>query len=211
MSQLVTCPPAAQPGDITVDACPFDVGQTYKLIFQRQFSSGTTLNVMTVSDAALLATWTDRLTATNSTKVQVTPVIHGPTFEPGDVIEFGSGNEVADAIPITVGLDPTNFQANLFRISSMSKESLASWEGEVMAVYLIDEHGRIWGVTDSNSSPSNFYPIPVQQYSIADRKIGGKVEPDAHVIKFKLPARWDNKLYPITPSDFAARTGLSGS
>ena len=198
-------------GDVTVDACPFDVGQVQKIIFQRKYSSGSTRNVMTVTNAASLATWTALLTATGNTKVQISPFVNGPTFEPGDSIEFGSGNEVVDGIPLSVGTDPTAFSANLFRISSASKESLVALEGEDLAVYFVDEHGRIWGETDSNTSPVNLYGIPVFSYHIGDRKIGGKVEPDVHVLKFKLPQRWDNKLKSITPSDFDALTGLSGS
>ena len=211
MSQLVTCPPASQMGDITVNSCPFDIGQIQKWIFQRRYSSGSTRNVMTVADAALLATWTARLTATDNTKVQVSPFVNGPTFEPGGAIEYGSGNEVVDGIALVVGVDPTAYTSNMFRISSAAKESLVALEGEDLVVYGVNEHGQIVGETDSNSSPTNFYGIPVQSFHVGDRKIGGKVEPDMNVLSFKLPPRWDNKLYTVTPSDFDALSGLSGS
>lgn len=211
MSQLVTCPPASQMGDITVNTCPFDIGQVQKIIFQRKYSTGSTRNVMTVAEAALLTNWTARLTATGNTKVQVSPFVNGPAFEPGDVIEFGSGNEVVDGIALAVGVDPTPFSANMFRISSAAKESLVALEGEELVAYFIDEHGRISGETDSNTSPTNFYGLEIYSLHIGDRKIGGKVEPDVNVIKFKLPPRWDNKLYTVTPTDFSALSALAGS
>src|SRR5688572_14465098 len=121
MGQLVTCPPASQIADVVVSACPVDIGQVQKIIFQRRYSTGTTRNSMTVANAALLATWTAFLQATNATKVQVSPFVNGPAFEPGEVIEFGSGNEVVDGIALAMGTDPTNFTANLFRISPASK------------------------------------------------------------------------------------------
>jgi hypothetical protein len=211
MSQLVTCPPASQMGDITVSSCPFDIGQVQKLIFQRKYSTGSTRNVMTVSNAALLATWSALLSASGNTKVQISPFVHGVEVEPGGVIEWGSGNEVVDAIPLAVGTDPTSVTLNLIRISSATKESLVALEGEELVIYMCDEHKRINGETDSNTSPTNFYGIPIYSFHIADRKIGGKVVPDQHVVTFKLPKRWDNKLYTVTPTDFDPLSALAGS
>lgn len=207
----ITCPVGAQIADIIVDDCPFNVGQVQKLILQRKYASAGVLNSLTYANAALLANWTALLTATGNTKVQVTPFLKAPVTEPGEPLTFGSGNEVLNGIPEIVGFDFTQF-TGVFR-SQQSKTilSLKSYFGEVLGAWFITEQDKIICVADDPTTPANVYPVPIYQYVVGDRKLGGFAEPDENIIQFALAPDWSNKLIAVTPSDFSALTGLAGS
>lgn len=211
MSQLTTCPPATQPADIPVVQCNFDIGQVQKFILQRRLDDSGDRNSLTPAQAALLTNWNGFLTATDSTKAQVTPFVHNPQFEPGDQITHGSGNEVVDGIPLVVGVDPSSFTGELKRQPSSVIEAMQSWEGEDMSVWPIDEHGRIIAEADDSTTPTVVYGIPIREFFVGDRGIGGKVAPDINALKFKLAPRWSTRLVAVTPSDFDALSDLSGS
>lgn len=207
---LCGCPVGSEITDIPTVTCPEDRGQIQKLIFQRLYSSGTTKNSMTISttDPAVLATWTALKAATDSTKVTVSPTIHQPEMEPGSVREYGGGNATAGGVPITLGRDPSLFKFRLLQARQDIIEAMKDYQCETLAVYLIDENGKITGLVDNVASPTKFYPIPVQQFFISDLKLGGREEPDGNDGQFYFPADWSDKLYSVTPTDFDALTDL---
>lgn len=214
MAGLVyVCPVGAQPGDIVVDSCPFRISQIQKLILQRKFSDNvSTRNSMTVANAALLATWSTLLSATDHTKVQITPYISNPETVPGEAIKIGGNtNETVDGIPIVTALSPTAFTALLRDLSAASKASLKAWFGENMGVYFVTNNSKIIGQTDSVTSPTVLYNIPIEQFIINDRKVGGLVDTDTNAIGFDLKPGWDDTLLQITPSDFDPLIALAGS
>lgn len=210
-SLLCSCPVGAEIDTLTVNDCPFDIGQTQKIIFQRLYSTGATRNTMTVSNAALEATWTALFAANNSTKVTISPYVEEPTTDGGDAREFGSGNAVLGGIPRITGKNPTSFRCMLRSPQSLIAEQLNDYVCETLGVYLVTENGKIIGTTDSNTSPTNFYSIPIRSFFIGDRKLGGFEEPDSCPISWRFLPNWSLKLKEITPSDFEALIDLTNA
>lgn len=210
-SLLCTCPLGAEITTLTVDDCPFDIGQVQKIIFQRVYETGSTRNSMSVSDAALEATWTALFAANDGTKVSISPYVEEPVTEGGDAREFGSGNAVLGGIPRITGKNPTVFRCMLRSPQSVITEQLNDYQCENLGVYLVTENGKIVGITDDNATPTTFYPIPTRSFFIGDRKIGGFEEPDSCPISWRFLPNWSLKLKEITPSDFEALIDLTNA
>lgn len=213
MGLLCTCPPATEPSDIYISTCPEQVGQIQKLIFQRRLN-GTALNKFTIASANpnVVASWTPLLAASDSTKVVQTPFLSEPVTTPGDPITYGSagGNETIGGVELIIGRGPTLFEGKYLNTSNRSIADLKSWECEDTAVYLIDEHKRIWGLADDLSSVTEFYPIPIQINTlfVGDRNLGGFASVDQNMLRFYFGPNWSDKLYAVTPTDFDPLTEL---
>ncbi len=209
MSLLTTCPIGPAIVDVVIDNCPSNVGQIQKLIFQRIYQDdGTTLNSIAAADATLLATWTPFFAETDSTKMQATPFISAPENELGAPITYGGGNDTVNGELITMGYEPGKFTCKLLQAHAKTAESLKGLVGEMIGVYFVNEHSRIWADSNDAASPSLYYPIYITDFTVSDRKLGGRVEPDYYMISFNLPPNWSNKLNEIIPV-FDPLTALS--
>lgn len=212
MSLLCSCPPAAAPGDITAVTCFEGLGQIQKFAFQRIYSTGTTKNKFTIASANpnLLASWTALKAATDGTKVVVSPFVEGPVFTPGGPRTFGGGNQTLGGIEKIVGREPTLFEARYDELPQSTVQQLKAYQCEIIGVYLFDEYGRIVGITDSHSSPTEVYPIPVANKSlfIGDKKFGGLEEPDSNMLRWQFLPNWSDLMHVVTPSDFNPLTDL---
>lgn len=210
---LSSCPPGAQIGDVYIPSplCAFNAAQIQKIIVQRKYSTGTTRNTLSYANAALLASWTTFLTATDATKVQVSPELAAPTLEPGDVEEYGSGNEVPDGVPIITGEGPSVFNGMFLQAHPASIKSMKLWQSEDLGVWFINQNNQI--ICDSNDAqnPTSVYPINVRSFFVGSRAFGGHTDPDKNALRIMLPAGWDANLVIVTPTDFLPLTGLSGS
>lgn len=209
MSLLTNCPLGAAITDLVIDNCPRDIGQVQKLVFQRIYSSGSTRNSIAVADGPLLATWTALFAASDGTKAQITPYIHGPATEAGGPINYGGGNDTVDGIPIMTGVEPSTFTAMLLRQASKTIEALKGLYGEELGVYMVNEHGRIWADSDDATTPTVYYPISIRELFIGDRQLGGFTEPDKNTLQFTLPPNWSDKIQEIIPTDFDPLTALA--
>lgn len=212
-SLLCACPVGSELTNLTVSDCPFDIGQVQKIIFQRQFSTGTTKNSMTVSNAALKATWTALFAANDSTKTAITPYVEEPTTEGGDARTFGGGNATVGGVTRNVGKNTTSFSCMLRSIQSILLEQLQNYQCETMGVYFVTENGKIIGTTNSNATPTTLYPIPIANRTlfVGDRKLGGLEEPDSVPMSWSFYPNWSLKLKEITPSDFEALVELANA
>lgn len=210
MGLLCSCPVGSALTALTVSSCPVDVGQIQKLLFQRQYSTGTTLNKFTIAaaDPAVQASWTAVTGAADGTKVVASPLIGNPETEAGEAITFGGGNATVGGTEIIVGRNPTTFSAVFYRTSPLTIAQLKNYMCEDLAVYLVDEYGRIIGLADDLSSPTEFYPIPLESFFIGDRDLGGFEEPDTNVISWSFLPNWSDLLYIVTPTDFNPLTAL---
>jgi len=211
MSLLVTCPVGAQIGDVIIDNCPSNVGQIQKLFFQRVYSSGSILNAITVANAPIEGTWTPLFAASDGTKMQQSPFISAPENELGAAITYGGGNDTKNGELITMGYESSKFTCKLLSAHAKTAESLKSLVGETMGVYFVNEHSRIWGDSDDATTPTEYYPIEITDFTVSDRKLGGRLEPDYYEVSFNLPPNWANKLNEIIPVAFDPLTAFSNS
>ena len=211
MGLLCTCPVAAEPSDIYIDSCPEQVGQIQKIVFQR-LKNGTVKNKFTIASANpnAIASWTPLLAASDSTKVVQTPFLSEPTTTPGDPLTYGGGNATINGVEIVVGRNSTLFEGKYLNTSQRSIKAMKDYQCEEIACYLVDEHGRIWGLADDNASATEFYPIPIQNNTlfVGDKNLGGFDNPDDNMIRFYFAPNWSDELYSVTPTDFDALNDL---
>lgn len=210
MGLLVNCPLGASLGDIPLEDCPESLGQIQKVVFQRIFSASGVKNkfVIATADPAVLASWTPLLAAVDGTKVVPSPFISAPVVEAGAAREYGGGNETVSGIPITIGREPSTFTANILLTAQKTIEALKTYQGDNVGVYLVDEYGRIVGLTDDHDTPTEFYPIPISSLFVGDKVLGNLEGVDMNAIAWKFAPNWSDKLEIVKPTDFEALTAL---
>ena len=207
---LCTCPVGSELTAIPVASCPESLGQVQKILFQRIYSTGSTKNKFTIASANpnLLASWTALTAASDGTKVTVSPFINQPETEAGAPREYGGGNATLGGIPIILGSEPTNFTCMLLQVPQTVVKALKDYQCENLGVYLVDEFGKIGGIADDNGTPTEFYPIPVRQFFVGDKTLGGYEAPDSNGLQFSFLPNWSNEFYLVTPADFDPLTEL---
>lgn len=211
MGLLVDCPLGAEIPDVPIDDCPESLGQIQKVILQRVSSAAGAKNefVILTADPATLASWTPLLAAADGTKVVQSPYIQGPENEPGAARTFGGGNETLGGLEIIIGREPSSFTGNILQTAQKTILALKKYQGENVAVYLVDEHGRIAGIVDDHDTPTKFSGFPIATLFVGDKKLGGLEGIDGNVISWKFFASWSDMLHIITPTDFNALTDLA--
>lgn len=212
MGLLCDCPKSAAIPNVPLDDCPESFGQVQKIILQRVFSSGSTKNKFSTLSGAgapdLLASWTPLLAAADGTKVVQSPFIQEPVTEPGAARTYGGGNTTLGGIEIIIGREPTPFTGNILQTAQKTIEALKEYQCENVGIYLVDEYGRMGGLTDDNDTPTEFYPIPINGFFVGDKTLGGLENPDLNQIMWKFFPNWSDKFYIVTPTDFNALTDL---
>lgn len=205
--RVCTCPVGTYMTNIGALTCPESFGQIQKLLFQRAAQAA---GFGTLTSCALLQTWTTLLTATNSTKVVVTPFIAGFTPETGKAREFGSGNEVRNGIPIIFGTNPTKVTCKLYEPTSAVVANLKALECESVVVGFVNELGYYGfeaqtvatGVPSTEPvSADELHGFTVQSFHVSDRILGGFDGPDYVEISFSLPANWSTGFHILKPTD----------
>ena len=199
---LCQCPVASSLTAITTNACKEDVGQIQKILIQRKYSTGTTLNkfVIGTTNPNALASWTTLTAATDGTKVVVSPYIQNPEMDGGAPVEYGGGNQTLGGVAEIVGREAMQFNAEILWKHQSVIASMKALECEEIAVYLVDEHGRIIGLADDNTSATDFFPIPVRGFFVGDKILGGFENPDKNMIQWNFEPNWSDQLYIVTPT-----------
>lgn len=220
MSVLTVCGSIPSALASVTDGCLF-LGEVQRIYLQRTYSSGTTLNKFTIASANpnLIASWTSLLAASDGTKILApksttgpsSATIHNPVFAAGEVLEWGGDGESADGIPWQLGTSPGKFEAKIVAKASVTIEGWRATIGEQLSAYFELADGRILGATDSNSSPTIFKGIKIQNLFVGMRQGDSKTEPGYNMISFYLPWGWDSYLMAVTPSDFTARNSIVNS
>lgn len=206
------CPAATAITSIPAITCPESFGQIQKVAFQRIYSSGSTKNSFTtLADIKLLASWTALLSAADSTKIVVSPYIEAPTAEAGAARTFGGGNESLNGVEEIIGREPTPFSAVIRKAPQAVIKAIKELQCESavhnLGVYLFDELGNIGAIQDE-TTPTTYYPIPVQSFFVGDKTLGGLEAPDSNAISWSFKPNWSDDLAIVVPTDFNPLTDL---
>lgn len=190
------CPPANALPLIPGVNCGEEFGQTQKVAFQRIKDSAGVFNEFTTPNTIdLLASWVTRISASNGTRIVLSPYVQAPLTEPGEAITFGSGNEVPDGIPINVGTNPTSFTGVLRSIPqsviAVMKELACEAAYGNLGVFLFDNRGQIKALKGSTSN--SYRPIPIRSFFISDLALGGQETPDGNNISWTFLPGWSDK------------------
>ena len=189
------CPAGAHIPDLEIKECKESLGQIQKVVFQRVNKSAGVLN--SVADPTKKASWTTLFSASDGTKMVVSPYIENPTTEPGAARTFGGGNATLGGIERIIGREPTTFSGIMYEESQMTIAQMKQLMCENVGVYLIDENGNIGCLVDDHTAPSEYKPIPVGKLFVGDKKLGGFEEPDSNTIEWNFFPNWSDKLYII--------------
>ena len=141
------CPAAASLTTIPAVSCPESFGQIQKVAFQRLYSAAGVKNKFTTSQSTaqitLKASWTPLLTATDGTKVVVSPYVEAPTSEPGGPRTFGGGNETLGGVETIIGREPTTFSGVIRSVPQSVIKAMKDLQceavGDNLGVFLFDE------------------------------------------------------------------------
>lgn len=186
------CPPGEHIADLNIEECKESFGQIQKVAFQRLYSTAGTLNSVSDLKKAAFATL---FSASDGTKMTVSPYIQGPETEPGAIRTFGGGNQTLGGIEIVIGREPTTFKGTIYQESQKVIAQLKQYQCENIGVYLIDENGNIGCLVDNMDNPTKYMPIPIGKLFVGDKKLGGFEEPDSNTIEWSFFPNWSDNLY----------------
>lgn len=198
--------------DIPVSNCPESFGQIQKVAFQRLYKNTGGKNSFT-TDAGIKkkASWMSLLSASDDSKIVISPYIQAPTAEAGAPRTFGGGNETLDGVEEIVGREPTLFTGVMRKlpqkiIKALKELQCESW-GDNLGVYLFGENGAIGAIQDPVTA-AMYYPIPIRSLFIGDKTLGGYETPDSNNIQWAFLPNWSDDLAIVAPEDFNPLTDL---
>jgi hypothetical protein len=186
------CPAGNHIADLTIAECKESMGQIQKVAFQRIYKTAGTKNL--VADPVNRASFSALLSATDGSRMTVSPYIQGPTSEPGAARTFGGGNQTLGGIEIVIGREPTTFSATIYQESQKTIAQLKQYMCEEIGVWLIDENGNIGCLVDNKAKPITYSPIPISKFFVGDKKLGGLEEPDSNTIEWSFHPNWSDNF-----------------
>ena len=209
---LCTCPAAASLTSIPAAGCPESFGQIQKIAFQRlRKADGTKTSFTSTSSILIKASWTAKMSASDATKIVISPYIQAPSQEAGSPRTFGGGNETLGGVEIIIGREPSTFTGVIRSVSQDVIKAMKQLQCEAQAdnlgVFLIDENGAVEAIKDE-SVATTFYPIPIRSLFIGDKAHGGLEAPDSNAIQFSFLPNYSDNLSIQVPTDFNPLTDL---
>lgn len=204
------CPASETLEGFMVPECLEDFGQVNKVIFQRVMDSAGKKNKLS-GDPKLLASWTAGFSATDSTKMVITPFLSNPAITPGAKKTYGGGNATPGGIVKVIGAEPTEFTG---QYDSMPQpeviKPLKKMMCESAGVYLINERGQIGAIAKEGALDAvEYYPIPISSLFIGDKAFGGLDGPDTNAIEWSFKPNWSDDFVVISPTDFDSLSELA--
>ena len=187
------CPAGKHLNDLEIAECKESFGQIQKVIFTRIFGSKGVKNKIPKESITKKASMTPLFSASDGTKLVISPYIQNPTTEPGDARTFGGGHQTLGGVEIVIGRVPTTFTGIIYQEAQSVIKTLKSYSCEKIGVFLIDENGNI-GAIDSAGDGTNYEPIPVDKFFVGDKNLGGYEEPDSNTISWSFYPNWSDDL-----------------
>jgi hypothetical protein len=198
MDPLFVCPPPTTLASIPPNDCGENFGQIVKFAIQRRQStpsfSSTTIKVA--------ATWTPLLTATDSTKMIITPYIPGVVIPPGEILkEGGNDNTTIFGIPRLVGLgfipvtaQPQSLQATVrAALQALGSESAIQPGFTNLWVYFFNQFNQI--IANADGSGFDMY-----NFMVGDSGTEGLGKLNTVNLGFDLAAGWSKTAAIYNPT-----------
>lgn len=193
------CPAPTALTEITAENCGVDLKQIQRVALQRLgFKFDAAATTPTVPTA--LADWQALLTASDDTKVVVTPLIGGePTIDAGDAITNGGGdNSTLNGVEEVEGVNPSLFSCIFKSLSPATEKAMKALMCEKqLNVYLFLQGGRIALLKIVEGEHTGFV---ARSIFISDRNNAGYGTKDTHDFRFSLVEGWSEDLEIITPN-----------
>ena len=203
-----SCPKATSLTEVPTQDCPIDLKQIQRYGFQR---GGTSFNTggTPASDIKLLADWQVYRTASDDTKIIVSPLIGAdPVINAGDAITTGGGdNSTLNGVEENEGTNPSGASATFKSLSPEKAMKSLICEPD-LTVYLFLQGGRV--VAKKITADAEYEGIPIQSFFFSDRNNDGFGTKDTFNMSFQLPAGWseDIEILDAVDLDFNPLTDL---
>ena len=204
---ICSCPLGKAIPNVPDASCPVDFGQCQKIVFQRIFKSGTTKNSFTSEEICALASWTANFSASDGSKMVITPYVEAPAADGGDAITYGGGNDTVGGVTKTIGRNPVNMTFALRQVSQDIVKALKSLMCETLGVYLINGDGQVLALA-ADPTEAHF-PIPIDNLFVGDLMLNGLDTPDSNTLSFSFKPNWSDDAVVVKAADFNALTDLA--
>jgi hypothetical protein len=194
------CPESSTLMEIVAENCGVDLKQIQRLGFQRGGDAFDSAGTPTPFDILLLSAWQAKMTATDDTKIVVTPIIGGdPVIQAGEAITNGGGdNSTLNGVEEISGVNPSPFSCLFKSLSSTVEKQLKALICEKnLVVYLFLQGGRIAIVKISTTKKQGF---PIQSLFVSDRNNAGYGTKDTVSMRFSFAEGWSSDLEIVKPS-----------
>lgn len=210
------CPPAASLPTVTIPQCLESFGQINKVVFQRIVASAGIKNKISASFNAK-ATWTPFFTASDGTKMVISPFVSNPEVTPGAKKTYGGGNATPGGATLIIGAETTTVTARMDNMPQSVVKAMKTLMCEELGVYLINERGDVAAIGETVPPPGGigdptveYSPIPISSLFIGDKGLGGLDEPDYNAIEWEFKPDWSDNLR-IVKVDFDPLTELTNA
>lgn len=171
-------------------ACKSGFGQIQRIIFQKRYLDGGSLNKISDEEMQYAATWINLSLAGDGSKVVLSPFIGNPELGSGAKRAFGGDNSTANGVELNVGREAAQFSAALYEESQEAIKILKTFQCETLSVYLVDEFGNIGAIRIDGG----YTGIPIVNFFVGDKDFGGFTELDSNTINFRLLPNWSDDL-----------------
>lgn len=188
--------------DLETSVCPQRMGQIQKLIFMRRNSKPA---FTAETGPEKLASWTAKLTASDATKVVVTPYVLNPELNAGDPLTSGGGNASLNGAEQIVGASAAVFTGVFENMDQKVVASIKALRCEDLSVAFITADGRIW--MQAVDKGHNFLPVVPGTFHVGDLTGGKHGENDQNTIQFSLNPNYSDAMQPVN-TEFDALTEL---
>lgn len=195
------CPAGAHLADLQIADCKESLGQIQKVIIQRRYGSAGRLNTIPETSIKSKAAMAALATASDGTKIIISPYIQNPTTTPGEARTFGGGNQTLGGVEIVIGREPTTFEGIIYQEKQSTIKTMKEYSCEEIGVYLIDENGNIGAIKAAGQSATSYAPIPLRSFFVGDKNLGGYEEPDSNAIRWSFLPNWSDDLEIIKQAD----------
>lgn len=203
------CPAPLALTEITNENCGLDLKQIQRIAVQRRQGYG----VFTPATILTLSAWQGLITATDDTKIVLTPMIGGdPVIEAGEAITNGGGdNSTLNGVEEVEGVNPSAFSCMFKSLSPKVEAQIKKLMCEKnLMVYLFLQGGRVacWA-DDINALPTaqQLRGIDIQSFFLSDRNNAGYGTKDTNTMSFAIVEGWSEKLVVFKP-DFNPFTDI---
>lgn len=193
------CPVGKHLADLEIAECKESFGQIQKVIIARIYKSNGVKNSIAADTLKKKTTMAALFSASDGTKLIISPYIQNPTTEPGEARTFGGGNQTLGGVEIVIGREPTSFSGVIYQEMQSTIKALKQYSCETIGVILIDENGNL-GVIAESSDATDYYPIPVDKFFVGDKNLGGYEEPDSNTISWSFYPNWSDNLIMVPSS-----------
>lgn len=195
------CPGATFITPISAFTCGVDLKQIQRLAFQRRGDSFDTAVALT--DILDLADWQTKISASDDTKIVVTPKIGGdPIITAGDALETGGGgNDTLNGVTEINGKNPSTFTCVFKSLPSNIQaeiETLMCESANGLVVYLFLQGGSIAVVEIVAGVEHKGFDI--EAFFFGDRNNEGFGTKDTNAMSFQFPAYWSSNLVKLKPN-----------